>query len=330
VKTVLIVDDEQSFLLSLRDGLSRHRDRLDLVLAGNGLEAAGVLAQRPVDLLVTDLKLPLMDGFELLAHVSRSHPQIPVIVMTAFGTPEMESRIFGLGALTYLEKPLDLDVLEQSIFAALDAGARSIIRGITLAAFLQLVHLEKKSCSLRVRSHGRVAALFVQQGEVFDAEYDALRGTPAALEILAWEECEIEMENVCRRRERQIGERFEFLLMEACRLKDEGKTSSPPRPVATAGSPSPPPSPGPSAETLLADPALKAPLATMQELLGKVLGPMARIVFRDALDEWGSKHKPAPSNLTQLVEILGREIGDPGCARSYRQLLATHFKPERR
>jgi hypothetical protein len=92
----------------------------------------------------------------------------------------------------------------------------------------------------------------------------------------------------------------------------------------------PPAAAAPGADELLADATLAAPLATMQELLGKILGPMARIVFRDALDEWGQKHKPTPANLTQLVDIIGREIGDTARARAYRQLLTAHFKPERR
>jgi len=331
VKTVLIVDDEQPFLLSLKDGLERHRDKFDIVLAGNGLEAAGVFAQRQVDLLVTDLKLPQMNGFELLAHVGRTHPRVPVIVMTAFGTPEMESRIFDLGALTYLEKPLSLPVLEQSIFDALESGARSFIHGITLATFLQLLHLEKKSCSLRVKSRDRQAELFIQRGELIDAEYDDLDGTAAALAVLGWEDAEIEMENVCRRRERQIDDKLEYLLMEAFRHKDEqGRPAAEPAVAAAKAPPPPLPTPSPSPEQLLVGGPLAAPLQTMQELLGKVLGPMAKIIFADALAEWLQKHKPAPGTLPQLAEILGREIGDPQRARAYKQLLVAHFKPGRR
>lgn len=328
MKTVLIVDDERPFLLSLKDGLERHSDKLDIVLAGNGLEAAGVFAQRQVDLLVTDLKLPQMNGFELLAHVGRTHPQVPVIVMTAFGTPEMESRISDLGALTYLEKPLSLPMLEQSIFSALESGARSFIHGITLAAFLQLLHLEKKSCSLRVKSRECQAELFIQRGELIDAEFGDLDGTAAALTILGWDDAEIEMENVCKRRERLIDDSLEYLLMEAFRHKDEqrrpaGETSQPKAKAAPISSPA-------SAEQLLAGGPLAAPLASMQELLGKVLGPMAKIVFPEAVEEWLLKHKPIPTTLPQLADILCREIGDAQRARAYRQMLVAHFKPVRR
>jgi CheY-like chemotaxis protein len=228
VKNILIVDDERSFLLSLKDGLRAHAQQLNVLLAGDGREAVEIMTQMPVDLLVTDLKLPVMDGFELLAHVSRTSANLPIIVMTAFGTPEMESRIFGLGALTYLEKPLDLAVLEKSIFDALETGVRSYLRGITLAAFLQLVQMEKKTCSLRVRCRGRVAYLFVHQGELIDAECGALRGKEAAFEAIGWEGTEIEMDGICRRKERKIEAKMEFLLMEAFRLKDEqGAPESP-------------------------------------------------------------------------------------------------------
>jgi len=117
-------------------------------------------------------------------------------------------------------------------------------------------------------------------------------------------------------------------LMEAFRHKDE-QVRSGTDPVVPAAKASPPPS-TPSPEQLLAGGPLAAPLKTMQELLGKVLGPMAKIIFEDALAEWLQKHRPAPATLPQLAEILGREIGDPQRARAYKQLLVAHFKPGRR
>lgn len=231
MKKVLIVDDEKSFLLSLKDGLRIHEQQLQVFLAGDGQEAVEILARTPMDLLVTDLKLPVMDGFELLAHVSRTTPNLPVIVMTAFGTPGMESRIFSMGALNYLEKPLDFALLEKSIFDALESGARSYIHGITLAAFLQLVQMEKKTCSLRVRCNGRVAYLYIHQGDLIDAECDEQRGIEAAFEAIGWDGTEIHMDSICRRKERKIEAKMEYLLMEAFRLKDEQGAPEPPPPV---------------------------------------------------------------------------------------------------
>ncbi len=221
MKKILIVDDEVSFLLSLKDGLDKHRNKFEVRTAENGLEAVDVLKQEHIDLLVTDLKLPEMNGFEILAWVSRHQPQLPVIVMSAFGTPEIEARLAKLDTLQFLEKPLDLEMLEEAIFNGLKAGGKSYIRGITPATFLQLMKAEQKNCTLKITAAGRPAYLYIRRGELIDAECDDLRGMPAALEIVSWDEAEIEMDGVCRRQEDVIRMPMEHLLIEAFRRKDE-------------------------------------------------------------------------------------------------------------
>ncbi len=230
MKKILIVDDEKSFLLSLTDGLSVHSDKFQILTAENGREAVNVLRSVPVDLLVTDLKLPEMNGFELLAWTSRHQPQLPVIVMSAFGTPEIEARLAKLDTLQFLEKPLDIQMLEEGIFSGLNAGGKSFIRGITLATFLQLMKVEKKNCTLKIFSSDQSAYLYVRRGEVIDAEIDELVGLEAALEIVGWSDAEIEMDGICRRQEDVINLPMEHLLIEAFKRKDEaaelGKTGS--------------------------------------------------------------------------------------------------------
>lgn len=221
MKKILIVDDEKSFLLSLKDGLSKHKDKFHVVTAENGREAVDVLRSMSIDLLVTDLKLPEMNGFELLAWVSRHQPQLPVIVMSAFGTPEIEARLEKLDTLQFLEKPLDLEMLEEGIFNGLNAGGKSFIRGISLATFLQLMKAEKKNCTLKVTASGQPAYLYVRRGELIDAEVGELGGKTAALEIVSWTDAEIEMDGICRRQDDVIKMPMEHLLIEAFKLKDE-------------------------------------------------------------------------------------------------------------
>lgn len=221
MKTILVVDDERPFLLSLKDGLLSFSDSYNVILANDGRQALQLLEDQSVDLLVTDLQMPIMDGFQLLARVSRTYPQLPVIVMTAFGTPEIEKRLAQVNALHLLEKPLDFDLLAETIELALGQEKHSYIRGITLATFLQLVHMEQKSCTLKVRSQDRLGYLFINQGELIDAQTSTNTGEPAAMEIVAWDDAEIEMDSICRRTDKQIHATVEFILMEAFRIKDE-------------------------------------------------------------------------------------------------------------
>ncbi|MDX2480884.1 MAG: response regulator [Desulfuromusa sp.] len=221
MKRILIVDDEKSFLLSLKDGLSTHSNKFQILTAENGREAVDVLRTLPVDLLVTDLKMPEMNGFELLAWTSRHQPQLPVIVMSAFGTPEIETRLAKLDTLQFLEKPLDIQMLEEAIFNGLNTGGKSFIRGITLATFLQLMKVEKKNCTLKVSKSEQSAYLYVRRGELIDAKFGDLAGLEAALEVVGWNDAEIEMDGICRRHEDVVNLPMEHLLIEAFKRKDE-------------------------------------------------------------------------------------------------------------
>jgi DNA-binding response OmpR family regulator len=221
VKKILIVDDEKSFLLSLKDGLSTHSDKFQILTAENGREAVSILRSVPIDLLVTDLKLPEMNGFELLAWTSRHKPQLPVIVMSAFGTPEIEARLAKMDTLQFLEKPLDIQMLEEGIFNGLNTGGKSFIRGISLATFLQLMKVEKKNCTLKIKHSDQFAYLYVRRGELIDAEFNTLSGLEAALEIVSWGDAEIEMDGICRRQDDVINMPMEHLLIDAFKRKDE-------------------------------------------------------------------------------------------------------------
>jgi len=119
MKHVLIVEDEKTVQLTLLDGLRKYEKEFRVLTAENGVVAKEVLEKLPVDLVVTDLKMPGMDGFELLSLIRKNHPYIPVIVMTAFGNPELEKWLESVGIFAYLEKPVDFTELTNKILSAL-------------------------------------------------------------------------------------------------------------------------------------------------------------------------------------------------------------------
>jgi predicted regulator of Ras-like GTPase activity (Roadblock/LC7/MglB family)/DNA-binding response OmpR family regulator len=223
MKNVLIVDDERYFLLSLVEGLGTYAADFNTLTAENGKKAVDILNKTAVDLVVTDLKMPEMDGFELLAFMTKNYPAIPVIVMTAYCTPEIKTRLDLLGSFKVLEKPLDFKDLVDVIFAELASISKGYIRGITLPAFLQLVEMERKTCTLTIRSHNRRGFLYFSDGELMDADNGNDRHEKAALDIVCWDEAEIEISSVCREKTRNIPTSLSYLLMEGFRLNDEEK-----------------------------------------------------------------------------------------------------------
>lgn len=110
VKEVLLVDDEEPFLLSLADALSIYKKYFNIRTAMNGIDAVNILKTAPViNLVVASLgMMPKTDGFELVAHISKNYPRTPVIVTTAFDTPKLKELMYGVGIFYYMEKPLDI------------------------------------------------------------------------------------------------------------------------------------------------------------------------------------------------------------------------------
>ena len=114
---ILVVDDEPSIRTVLKAHLSR--DGHEVLVAPGGAEAVGTLSTEPVDLVISDLKMPGMDGMELLAWCAREQPGLPVIVITAHGTIDTAVEALKLGAQDFISKPFDLDELRQAVTKAL-------------------------------------------------------------------------------------------------------------------------------------------------------------------------------------------------------------------
>jgi DNA-binding NtrC family response regulator len=101
---ILFVDDEQDVLAALRSGLRRERDRWTMVFVTSAAQAIEELAREPFDALVSDLRMPGMDGADLLAHVKDSHPQVARIVLSGNAESETTKRARAL-AHEFLNKP---------------------------------------------------------------------------------------------------------------------------------------------------------------------------------------------------------------------------------
>ncbi|MEZ4467649.1 MAG: response regulator [bacterium] len=135
---VLIVDDEPAIRAILSDLLVH--EGLRVLTAENGLQALEQLDRHSVNLLISDLKMPLMGGLELLAEVSRRHPDVVPLMMTAYSTVETAIEAMKRGAFDYVMKPFNVDQLVRTVHRAL-AQQRLKAENIELKAALSLYQL---------------------------------------------------------------------------------------------------------------------------------------------------------------------------------------------
>jgi len=196
-KTLLVVEDDRSTLSLYRAGL-KGLAGFNILMAQNGAEAMDILCREPVHVLVTDLNMPVMDGFNLIAKVSRLYPQVPIIVMTGLNESQHLNAPLQLGAIRILTKPPRLTLLMDAIRAAAQFEPSGMIRGLNLSSILQLLSWEKKFCTLTVKCEAGMGLLYLKNGEVIHAACHGLEPLPAAYEILTWDRPDIEFVDTCR------------------------------------------------------------------------------------------------------------------------------------
>ncbi len=116
-KRILIVDDQES----MRDMLFDLLDMMghDPTTVEGGSEALDKLKDGPVDLVITDLNMPVMDGMELMKEIKARQPELPVIVITGYGTFNTEKQVLSNGADGYIPKPCTIHRVQETVNAAL-------------------------------------------------------------------------------------------------------------------------------------------------------------------------------------------------------------------
>ncbi len=110
---VLLVDDEKEFVQTLSERL-RMRE-FGTAVAQDGEEALSLIENDEPEVMVLDLRMPGIDGIEVLRRVKRKQPRVEVIILTGHGTEKNEEEAMALGAFAYLEKPVDIDKLSQTM-----------------------------------------------------------------------------------------------------------------------------------------------------------------------------------------------------------------------
>ena len=148
-------------------------------------EAVRVMDQKPVDILITNLKLPRMNGLELTRSIKGVSPDTQSILITAYGSDKISNSAQRCGCLAYLEKPFDIDMLLQYVSMAMEPQAQesSVPENLSLPDVLQLYTSGAKNTVLSIVAPNALGSITIEEGVIVDAKYNKQRD-PIALRAL--------------------------------------------------------------------------------------------------------------------------------------------------
>jgi CheY-like chemotaxis protein len=221
--SILLVDDDPEVVWAL--GRYFARAGFSVTTCGDGEEAIGLLASRDFNIVITDIQMPRLNGLALVDWLRENRARTRVVVITAFGGPSIRHLSIKKGAILYLEKPVDPDLLAQALSSSKEETAFSgNIDKIDILDYLQLMLLIGRQVVLEVSSKdGGQGLIFIDKGEVRHATCDGLEGEEALFKCLSFEGGRFLNLPWTEPDKITIKKPGDFLLMEAARKRDEAR-----------------------------------------------------------------------------------------------------------
>jgi CheY-like chemotaxis protein len=224
---VLLVDDDPDLLEVYRETIAMLPSQPEIHTASSGARALAMLETDSYRLIVSDLKMPKMDGLQLLSVVRRKYPELRTVVLTSVVDEQFRSRVYALGVDLYWHKPGSeqemtqfLECMESLLGREYEGGFRGV-QSKSLVDLVQLECISQSSAVLRITNGPFTGHIWVNTGEVVDAETEELRGEDAFQKILRWRAGNFEFLPAEPNRPRTIFKSYNALLLETAQAIDE-------------------------------------------------------------------------------------------------------------
>jgi CheY-like chemotaxis protein len=231
---ILLLDDDTAFTELYREMLSKHLTSMPEVKAATtGSRALSMLDAEPFNMLIVDLNMPKMDGLQVLSIVRRKHPHVRLVVLTGVRDEQFRTRAYAMGVDQYWIKPesdQEVGLFLESIESLLSRETQGGFRGVqskSLVDIIQLECLSQSSCLLKISNGLIEGKIWIQNGEVIDAEAAGLVAEAAFQRILAWKTGSFEILPPDGTRERTIQESYQGLLLNSAQALDEATAAAP-------------------------------------------------------------------------------------------------------
>ncbi len=224
-KNILVVDDEEDITLSVVNYLKKHLTDLNVFAAFDGNKALEMIKSNRIDLLITDIRMPGVNGIDLLLELKKKNPEAGAIVITAYGSETIKKRSEDAGALYYLEKPFKLSHLYAVVkkYLSEEEGFKGNVSKLDLVDILQMVCLNRKSMLVEIKQNNKLGKVYIQNGEIIHCQCESKEGKEACFEILSWKNGEFNLLPFTEfaKIKRTINESYMTLFMEGLKRVDE-------------------------------------------------------------------------------------------------------------
>jgi CheY-like chemotaxis protein len=237
---ILLLDDDPRLLDTYQHLLQQLPSQPEIYTANSGPRGLAMLEAEPFRLLICDLKMPKMDGLQVLSIVRRKHPQLRTVALTAVTDEQYRSRAYALGVDLFWHKPgseqeirMFLECLESLLGRETDIGFRGI-QSKSLVDIIQLECISQSSSVLRITNGPTSGKIWIQDGEIIDSEAGDLQGESAFQRILGWKAGSFETLPAEPSRPRTVFKSYNALLLETAQAIDESRDAAANGQVAAA------------------------------------------------------------------------------------------------
>jgi len=217
---ILIVDDDPEVLSVFATAVNA-TGHYDVLTAENGKIALELVKFIKIHAIAADLNIPDMDGIQLLRAIHRREPNMSLFLMTWNPAFEFQDSIPDITLDAVFEKPLDMPSVLATILTSLRSDPKGKIEGFSTTAFLQMIEMEEKTCTIQIKSAENVGFLFFRKGRLIAAATGDRRGEDAAYDILNWKDATIQITHADLEKRIEINRSLMHILVEAARRQDE-------------------------------------------------------------------------------------------------------------
>jgi CheY-like chemotaxis protein len=226
---LLLLDDDEQMLELYQELLQQLPSQPEVTVSNSGARAIALLETEPFGLLITDLRMPKMDGLQVLAIVRRKYPQLRIIVLTGVVDEEYRSRAYALGVDLFWQKPAspeEFAMFKDCIESLLgrEGGTEGGFRGMQSKSLVDLIQLEclsQSSSVLRISQGASTGKIWIKEGEIIDAVAGDFTGEEAFREILSWKTGNFEILPAEPDHVRTITNSSQGLLLDSAQAMDE-------------------------------------------------------------------------------------------------------------